>query len=135
MHSLKTLRLLGQGALILNATAIVPIWSELTFQTDSSYPTARNILLIIVFVSFPSIICVFLSNDLYRQKHSTASWIGCFLSLAMLTGTLLLFRALDRAGEKGIPLILLIPLQSLTGMVLFGVLRRHYRKSCATNPT
>jgi hypothetical protein len=72
MSRSTTLRALGEGSLLFHATAVVPIWSELTLKTDSSYPLARNILLIIGFVSIPYIICLFLSHALYRQIHTKA---------------------------------------------------------------
>jgi len=37
--------MIGEGVLIFHATAVLPIWSELTLQTDGSYPFARNIVI------------------------------------------------------------------------------------------
>src|SRR5215210_7325068 len=91
MSRITILRVLGEGSLIFQASAVLPIWSELSLETDSSYPLARNLLLIIGFVSIPSIICLLLSHALYRQTHTPAPVVCCALSLAMLMATLSLW--------------------------------------------
>ena len=128
MSRITILRVLGEGSLIFQATAVLPIWSELSLETDSSYPLARNILLIIGFVSIPYIICLLLSHALYRQTHTTAPVVCCALSLAMFMATLFLWHVGTTSGEKGIIVIPLIVLQSLVGMVAFGFLRYRFRK-------
>lgn len=122
------LRILGEGSLIFQAAAILPLWSELTLETDRSYPLARNILLIIGFVSIPYLICLVLSHPLYRQTHTRAPVISCLLSVAMFTATLFLWHV-GGSGEKGIIVIPLIVLQSVAGMAAFGVLRYRYRRT------
>ena len=119
--------MIGEGALMFHVTAVLPIWSELTLQTDSSYPLARNILLAIVFLSFPYSVCLLLSHPLYRKTQTNAPLISCLLSLAMFAGTLYLWSVTNRLGEKGIIVLFLAVLQNLLGMVLFGVLRYRYR--------
>ena len=130
-----TLRIIGEGVLIFHATAFLPIWSELTLQTDSSYPFARNILLEIMFLSVPYSVCLVLSHPLYRQTQTNAPLVSCLLSLAMFTGTIYLWDVINRAGEKGIIVLFLAALQNLLGMVLFGVLRYRYRTGSYHDPS
>ena len=129
------LRIIGEGVLIFHATAVLPLWSELTLQTDRSYPLARNILLEIMFFSVPYGVCLVLSHPLYRQTQTNAPLIGCLLSLAMFTGTIYFWDVINRLGEKGIMVVFLAALENLLGVVLFGVLRYRYRTGSCKNPS
>jgi hypothetical protein len=120
------LRVLGEGSLIFQATAVLPLWSELSLKTDSAYPLARNVLLIIGFVSIPYIICLLLSHALYRKTHTRAPDVCCGLSLALLMATVFLWHVATTSGEKGIIVFPLIVLQSLVAMVAFGFLRYRF---------
>jgi hypothetical protein len=127
MNKPTALRTIGEGVLIFHATAVLPIWSELTLPTDSSYPLARNIVLQIMFWSVPYSVWLLLSHPLYRKTQTNAPLISWLLSLAMFTGTVYLWSVINRLGEKGIIVLFLAALQNLLGMVLFGVLRYRYR--------
>jgi hypothetical protein len=124
----SALRALGEGSLLFHATGVVPIWSELSQETDASYPLARNILLIIAFVSIPYLVCLFLSHALYRQVDSTAPVIACIVSVAMFATTLFLWLAGTAAGDKGGTVLPLIVLQGLAGMAAFAFLRHHFTR-------
>ena len=88
MAKSRAFRILGEGALVFHATAVYPIWTEVSQGTDIHYPLMRNILLIVVFVSVPYIVCLLLSHRLYRQTQTNAPLFSCALSLAMFAGTL-----------------------------------------------
>jgi hypothetical protein len=60
------IRIFGEGALLIHASGILPLWLELTLQTDSHYPLARNIALIVAFFCVPYALCLLLSHRLYR---------------------------------------------------------------------
>ena len=135
MNKPTALRMIGEGVLIFHATAVLPIWSELTLQTDGSYPFARNILLEIMFLSVPYSVCLLLSHPLYRKTQTNAPLISCLLSLAMFAGTLYLWSVINRLGETGIIVLFLAGLQNLLGVLLFGVLRYRYRTGSCIDPS
>ena len=101
MNKPTALRMIGEGVLIFHATAVLPIWSELTLQTDGSYPFARNILLEIMFLSVPYSVCLLLSHPLYRKTQTNAPLISCLLSLAMFAGTLYLWSLIKPPRRNG----------------------------------
>jgi uncharacterized membrane protein len=123
------LRILGEGGLAFHATAIWPLWSELTLQRDDTYPLARNIVLIMVFISLPYGTCLLLSHGLYRHTRTQAPLISCLLSLAMFTATLVLYYGAQNNAEKGTVLIPAMAFQNLIGVVLFAALRFCHRES------
>jgi hypothetical protein len=128
MRRITIVRVLGEGSLIFQAMAVLPIWSELSLDTDNSYPLVRNLLVIVGFVSVPSIICLVLSHPLYRQPRTMAPVACCALSLAMLMASSWLWYVATTSGEKGIILIPLIVVESLAGVVAFAFLRYRFRK-------
>jgi hypothetical protein len=130
--SLTKLEILGEGALAFHVTAVLPLWSELTIKTDSDYPLARNILLIILVYSVPYLVCLLLSHGLYRYTETKAPILACTFSVAMFSGTLFFWYVGNHSGEKGIMVILLIILQHLVGMISFGALKYYYRKPKST---
>jgi hypothetical protein len=135
MNKPTAFRMIGEGALIFHATAVLPIWSELTLQRDSNYPLARNILWDIIFLSVPYSVCLLLSHPLYRKTQTSAPLISCLLSLAMFTATVYLWNVITSEGEKGIIVLFLAVLQNLLGMVLFGVLRYRHRTGSCNDPS
>jgi len=122
------LKILGEGALIFHASGLLPISSELTLKRDIYYPFGRNILLILGFYCLPYIICLLLSNSLYRYTDTKAPTLSCAFSLIMFIGTLFLWQIGNHSGEKGMIVIPLMALQNFVGMVSFGALRHYYQK-------